>query len=220
MPRAKGSIGYIEHQSPRKDETGKYLIHPQFVVNGVYDFKDMRDGMRRHHQMAPSQFVAAMDAIKDEMLWALADGMEVKVGNMFVVRPKLEIRCHTDGKGKEWRNTYHVGDRIPANEVQFAGLEVRATKKLVKEFLSEYHEGFSRMNWKVKMPAKDASQELVDITNYCKEHGFITVKDFCQMHGVCKYHARKVLESYCEGEFPKMTRERVGKAYVYRWIGI
>lgn len=31
MPRATGPIGYIEHRSPMKDETGKYLIHPQFV---------------------------------------------------------------------------------------------------------------------------------------------------------------------------------------------
>ena len=28
MPRATGLIGYIEHRSPKKDETGKYLIHP------------------------------------------------------------------------------------------------------------------------------------------------------------------------------------------------
>ena len=46
MPRATGPIGYIEHRSPMKDETGKYLIHPQFVYRDVYDFKNMRDGMR------------------------------------------------------------------------------------------------------------------------------------------------------------------------------
>lgn len=46
MPRSKGPIGYIEHRSPMKDETGEYLIY--------------------------SQFVAAIDAIEDEMLYALS----------------------------------------------------------------------------------------------------------------------------------------------------
>ncbi len=63
MPRSKGPIGYIEHRSPMKDETGEYLIHPQFVTKDIYDFKDMKTGMRSHNQMTPAQFVAAIDAI-------------------------------------------------------------------------------------------------------------------------------------------------------------
>ena len=72
MPRATGPIGYIEHRSPMKDETGKYLIHPQFVYRDVYDFKNMRDGMRQHHQMVTSQFLAAIQSIKDETMMALS----------------------------------------------------------------------------------------------------------------------------------------------------
>lgn len=41
MPKANGSIHYVEHRSPMKDETGEYLVHPQFVYSDVYDFKDM-----------------------------------------------------------------------------------------------------------------------------------------------------------------------------------
>ena len=85
MPRSKGPIGYIEHRSPMKDETGEYLIHPQFVTKDISDFKDMKTGMRSHNQMTPAQFVAAIDAIEDEMLYALSMGMEVKIGNMFIV---------------------------------------------------------------------------------------------------------------------------------------
>lgn len=44
MPKATGSIHYIEHRSPMKDETGEYLIHPQFVYSDIYDFKDMTKG--------------------------------------------------------------------------------------------------------------------------------------------------------------------------------
>lgn len=37
--------------------------------------------------------------------------------------------------------------------------------------------------------------------------------------GVADYHARQVLDGYCEGEFPKMVREKVGATYLYRVIG-
>lgn len=220
MPRSKGPIGYIDHRSPMKDETGEYLIHPQFVTKDIYDFKDMKTGMRSHNQMTPAQFVAAIDAIEDEMLYALSMGMEVKIGNMFIVRPKLAVRRHRDDDGNEYRKPYHVGDLIPSNEVEFAGLEVRVTKALNKEFLAKHCHGFGRVDWKVKMPAREASQELVDITNYCKKHGFITVSAFQGLHGVCKHHARKVLDGYCEGEFPKMTKEKVGRMFIYRRIGV
>ncbi len=146
MPRSKGPIGYIEHRSPMKDETGEYLIHPQFVTKDIYDFKDMKTGMRSHNQMTPAQFVAAIDAIEDEMLYALSMGMEVKIGNMFIVRPKLAVRRHRDDDGNEYRKPYHVGDLIPSNEVEFAGLEVRVTKALNKEFLAKHCHGFGRVD--------------------------------------------------------------------------
>ena len=86
-----------------KDETGKYLIHPQFVYRDVYDFKNMRDGMRQHHQMVTSQFLAAIQSIKDETMMALSSGMEVKIGDMFIIKPKLKLRDHKDDDG----NIYH-----------------------------------------------------------------------------------------------------------------
>lgn len=35
-----------------------------------------------------------------------------------------------------------------------------------------------------------------------------------------KYHEQKVLNGYCEGEFPSMTKERVGNAFVYRLLSL
>ena len=35
-----------------------------------------------------------------------------------------------------------------------------------------------------------------------------------------KYHAQKVLNGYCEGESPRMTKERVGNAFVYRLLSL
>ena len=220
MPRATGSIKYIEHRTPMKDESGEYLIHPMFVHNDIYDFKDMRNGMRQHNQMSPTQFLAAMEAVKNETMTALWQGMEVKVGDMFIIRPKLKLVDHQDENGKVWHKVYHEGDRIPANEVALEGFEVRVTKEFEREFRCNYHVGCSHHPYKGSMPAKEQSQELLDITNYCRKHGYITVRNLMDLHGVTKYHAQKVLNDYCEGEFPKMTREKEGRLYIYRRIGV
>ena len=138
MPRATGPIGYIEHRSPKKDETGKYLIHPQFVYKDVYDFKDMRDGMRQHYQMATPQFLAAIQSIKDETMMALSQGKEVKVGDMFIIKPKLKLKDHKDADGNIYHKVYHEGDLIPASEVEIGGFEVRTTREFDKEFFCNY----------------------------------------------------------------------------------
>lgn len=139
MPKANGSIHYVEHRSPMKDKTGEYFS------------------------------------------------------------PKV----------------YHEGDRIPASEVVCVGFEVRTTKEFDKEFFNGYKGSCSRSPWKTSAFPQEAAQELFIITNYCKEHGFITVKDFRRLTGVTDYHTRLVLDGYCEGEFPKMTREKAGATYVY-----
>lgn len=220
MPRATGPIGYIEHRSPMKDETGKYLIHPQFVYRDVYDFKNMRDGMRQHYQMATPQFLAAIQSIKDETMMALSSGMEVKIGDMFIIKPKLKLRDHKDDDGNIYHKVYHEGELIPANEVVIEGFEVKTTREFDKEFFVNYGGNCSRIPWRVSFPPKESAQELLDITNFCKKHGYITVKDLMRLHGVTKYHAQKVLSGYCEGEFPKMTREREGRVFIYRRIGV
>lgn len=220
MPRATGPIHYVEHRSPMKDETGEYLIHPQFVSNDTYEFKDMTEDMRKHHQMVPSQFLAAIQSIKDEVLWALSEGKDVKVGDMFVIRPKLGFVEHEDENGNPYHKVYHEGDRIPANEVRVVGFDVRTTKEFYREFRIHHNRGCSRHQWKGSAPAGDAAKELVKITNYCKEHGYITVKDFRSMTGASDYRARQVLDGYCEGDFPKMTREKAGGTYIYRRVGV
>ena len=139
---------------------------------------------------------------------------------MFIIRPKLGFVEHEDEHGNTFHKVYHEGDLIPANEVKVLGFEVRTTKEFNKEFKIHHDSGCSRHRWKVSAPAKDAAKELVDITNYCKQHGYITIKDFRRMTGVTDYHARHVLDGYCEGEFPKMTRDKAGATYIYRRIGV
>lgn len=110
--------------------------------------------------MTPAQFVAAIESIKDETMLALSQGMEVKVGNMLVIRPKLKLKEHKDEKGNAYHKVYHEGDRIPASEVVCVGFEVRTTKEFDKEFFNGYKGSCSRSPWKTSAFPQEAAQEL------------------------------------------------------------
>ncbi len=47
MARATGSINYLEHRTPLKDESGKFQIHPMFVKRDVVDQEKMEKACSR-----------------------------------------------------------------------------------------------------------------------------------------------------------------------------
>ena len=86
MARATGSINYLEHRTPLKDESGKYQIHPMFVKRDIVDREKMEKRVRDHCAMNVSSFISALETLEDETLYALADGNEVRVGDMPMLR--------------------------------------------------------------------------------------------------------------------------------------
>lgn len=55
MARATGSINYLEHRTPLKDESGKYQIHPMFVKQDVVDREE--DGEACSRSLCDERFV-------------------------------------------------------------------------------------------------------------------------------------------------------------------
>ncbi len=163
MARATGSINYLEHRTPLKDESGKYQIHPMFVKRDIVDQEKMEKRVRDHCAMNVSSFISALETLEDETLYALAEGNEVRVGDMFIVKPKLGMVKHKDKNGIEWKRTYHEGDLIPANEVDICGLEIQPTKEFL-ERLKRHSNGCSRQYWSVKSTPKEADKEFADFS--------------------------------------------------------
>ncbi len=220
MPKATGPIKYVEHQTPQTDETGKYIMHPKFVSNGKYTFADMKRSIAEHRQIGAPLFTSAITALEEDALMALAMGQEVCIGDMFIIKPKLEIRRHKDDDGKEWRKTFHEGDRIPASEVSLCGIEVRPTKAFASKFANAYYQGCSRMETGCSDKSEDNARELTIVTEMCRKKGFVTVNDLRRCFNFSAYMARKQLNDWCSGEFPKMTSEKVGYTRIYRRIGV
>ena len=215
MARATGPIHYLEHTTPKKDESGKYTIHPMFVKNDTIDMEEMKDILKRHSLMNPNVFEQAIETADDEIIRALREGNEVRLGDMFVVRPKLRVLRRKDENGNEIKKEYHEGELIPANEVEVYGIEVQPTKDFVKRFLQERLE-CSRQWWGVKAQPKEADQEFADIVAICEEQGYVTVKDMVRRFGVTRYHACKVLDGMCEEPDARLTSSKEGPVRLYR----
>ncbi len=198
MPRATGPIGYIEHRSPQKDENGKYIIHPQFVQKDLYDLEHMANDSQGRCMANRAQFLSVMTSVEDLVLQALGRGDAVRLGDLCTIRPKLRVMHHKDKDGVEFKKAYHEGDHIPANEVEVCGFEIQPTKEFLHEFSTYHYEGCSRSMWHLKAPAASEDKEAAYVIDFCKKQGYITVKDFIRHFGVSKYHARKVLDGYCE----------------------
>lgn len=220
MPKATGPIKYVEHQTPQTDETGKYIMHPKFVSNGKYTFADMKRSIAEHRQIGAPLFTSAITALEEDALMALAMGQEVYIGDMFIIKPKLEVRRHKDDDGKEWRKTFHEGDRIPASEVSLCGIEIRPTKAFLEKFAGKYYQGCSRMELGTKSKSENAARELAVVTEMCREKGFVTVKDICRRFNFSDHETRKLLKTWSTGKYPKMTCEKVGRTMIYRRIGV
>ena len=215
MARATGPIHYLEHTTPMKDESGKYTIHPMFVKNDTVDMEEMKDILKRHSVMNPNIFEQAIETAEDEILLALREGNEVRLGDMFVVRPKLRVLRHKGENSNDWKKVYHEGDRIPANEVEVYGIEVQPTKEFEKKFLREHLE-CSRQWRELKAVPKEAEKEFADIIEICHEQGYITVKDMVCRFGVTRYHASKVLNDLCEEPAARMVASKEGPVRLYR----
>lgn len=198
-----------------KDESGKYTIHPMFVKNGTVDMEEMKGTLKQHSVMNANIFEQAIETAEDEILLALREGNEVRLGDMFIVRPKLRVLRHKDENGNEEKKVYHEGDRIPANEVEVCGIDVQPTKEFEKKFLRE-HLKCSRQWWAVKAQPKEADEEFADIKKICEEQGYITVKDMIRHFGVTRYHACKVLDGMCEEPDARMVSAKEGPVRLYR----
>ena len=215
MARATGSIHYLEHVTPIKDESGKNIIHPMFVKNETINMEKMTDSLRRHCVMNPSVFTQAIDTAEDEILLALQQGNEVRLGDMFIIRPKLKVVQRDDKEGGDGRKVYHEGELIPANEVEVCGIDVQPTKDFVKEFLLR-NPSCSRQWSGVKAVPKEEKKEFADIVAICEEQGYITVKDMIRRFGVTRYHACKVLNGLCEEPSSRMYATKEGPVTLYR----
>ena len=215
MARATGPIHYLEHTTPMKDESGKYTLHPMFVKNDTIGMEKMKDILKRHSVMNPNVFEQAIETADDEIIRALREGDEVRLGDMFIIRPKLRLLRRKDENGNEVKKEYHEGELIPANEVEVCGIDVQPTKDFVKRFLQERLK-CSRQWWGVKAQPKEADKEYADIVAICEEQGYVTVKDMIRRFGVTRYHACKVLDGMCEEPDARMVSSKEGPVRLYR----
>lgn len=213
MSGKKGyKILYRENRNPGKDSEGVYHYHPELM--GVYHNteKDMIHVISESQWANQSQLLAALEAIESYSVQELGDGKIIRIGKMLTMKVKLKLRQHRLSDGSLYTKTYREGDKIPANEVVFAGIDIRPTRHFL-EAVSARIEGFQRYDGaatKHEFSAKEISAAVEEID---KEFGHVTVRELGNRLGMTKYQARKFLSDMCAAG--KMRMEKMGTVHVY-----
>lgn len=216
MPDKEGcKLNYTEARNPRVEGDGKYCYHPKFISGHSEEPQDFNDRIRESQWANLPHLEASLLALHQELVDDILDSRAVRIGDMFIARPRIRLKKHKDEHGRYYTNKYYEGEKIPADDIVFDGLEVRATKALEKE-IARRVSGFSRFKTKAHRQKYDDEVLLQEIKEYCDENGLITIKAFCANFGFSDFMARKILNGYCLDGHSGLVKEKEGNVWIYR----
>ncbi len=158
---------------------------------------------------------AVFAAIEKLTAEEVSDGKVVHVCGMFIVRVQVRLKKHVldDGKGTLYVKDFFEGDRIPANEVEFANIDIQPTKAFKQQILDQIS-GFS--HWIGSGPRQNVEdKELLEkIDELCETEGYVTVKSIMFNVGLSKDKARKKLNQLVEEGYLRM--DKIGHSHLYK----
>jgi hypothetical protein len=209
-------LTYVEVRNPHPEADGKYACHPCHVGITMSE-KEVAEGIRRNVWANTPQLQASLAAIREATVEQLLCNRPVRVGDMFIVRPRLRLRRHKDAQGRPYSRKYGVGEPIPADEIVFDGLCVRATKAFAAE-IGRLVTGFVRLPSAPPVAPMGTAEPLEAATELCRREGYCTVRSLHYALGVSLYKSRKLLEGFCRGDHAPLDRSRAGSVMVYRAV--
>ncbi|SET24711.1 hypothetical protein [Prevotella sp. kh1p2] len=209
-------LTYVEVRNPRPEADGSYACHPCYVGVTTSE-KEVAESIRRNVWANTPQLQASLAAIRELTVEQLLCNRPVRVGDLFIVRPRLRLRRHKDAQGRLVSRKYGVGEPIPADDIEFCGLSVRATRSLEAE-VGSLVTGCVRLDTVPPVPANRSGEPLARALQLCAEEGYCTVRSLHYALGVSLYKSRKLLESFCRGEHAPLVGSRAGRVMVYRAV--
>lgn len=209
------AILYDVFPTPNPDETHEQLYYPRAVTYGQQmNDKELKEYLEKNTRINSSQFVGMIEALVQEIPQQLLQNKSVHIRGMGTFFLKIGVRSRKDANGHVYVQKFTDPDAITARDLCIEGIGFRAdptwSHKVTK---SVQH--FERVKTRHQTPVQK-SKLLLYINKMVSEKGFVTVKDVECDQNTTNYHARKLLEGLCTGKQPKLYKEMVGHAYIYK----
>lgn len=163
-------------------------LYPKLVTSGTKTLKDIMHHAARHSGLNEATVIGVVTYLEDVLAEYLAEGYNVKLGEIGTFSASLKSRKITDK------------NEIRSQSVHFDNVNFKASKKLR-----------SAINMKMKLERVEpykafrtssdkytADQRFDLLTQYLKENGYINCKTYAQLTGLLKGKASMELKKWDE----------------------
>lgn len=154
-------------------------LYPQIVVSGTKNLKDLAKDIARRSTVHEGTVVGLLCDLESIIANYLADGYNVKLGELGTFSATLTCRKVTDKS------------EIRAASVHFDNIKFKPTRKFRKEVRSKGKLERAEYGFRTSSTRYSAEERFVRLTNYLKEHSIITCKEYCALTGFAENKSRQ-----------------------------
>lgn len=177
-------------------------LYPQIVVSGTKSLKDLAKDIARRSTVHEGTVVGLLCDLESIIANYLADGYNVKLGELGTFSATLTCRKVTDKS------------EIRAASVHFDNIKFKPTRKFRKEVRSKGKLERAEYGFRTSSTRYSAEERFVRLTNYLKEHSIITCKEYCALTGLLKTKAGSELRQWSSEK--KIERDGRAPHVIYR----
>ena len=169
----------------KEDET---VLYPKVVPYGTKTLKNIMKDASKYTGLNPSTVQGVVTFLEDMMAEYLANGYNVKLGNIGTFSASLTSRKVTDKK------------EIRANSIHFDNVHFKAAKELKNSIDRQMKLERVAPNRAFKTSSEEYTPEerFLLLQTYLDKHGFITRAQYSELTGVLKTKAATELRQWSE----------------------
>ena len=178
-----------------KEEGG--ILYPQLVTEGTKTLKDIMRHAAYHSGMNEATIIGVVTYLEDVLAEYLAEGYNVKLGEIGTFSASLKSRRVKDKK------------EIRAQSVHFDNVNFQASKKLRKKIniKMQLERVEPYRSFRTSSDKYTADQRFKLLSDYLDKNGFISCKAYAQLTGLLKGKATSELRNwYFERKIDKEGR--------------
>lgn len=166
-----------------KGTAEKNTLYPKLVVTGTKELKDIANEIAKRSGIKAGTVIGLFWDLENLFAEYLADGYNVKLGEIGTLSATLTCRKVTDKK------------EIRAASIHFDSVKFQPTRQFVKEVRIKGERELKRAEYGFKASSKKYTPEerFALLTEYLKSHRFITRKEYSDLTGLLKDKAAKEL---------------------------
>ena len=208
MPKIKKGhcVAYDVYANPHtKDSPATY--HARRIsqtVNGRY----LRDHIEQTSIISSGAYELVLETLKREIPEQLLKGLDIHIEGLGTFYMKIG----TKHKG------YTSPKDITARELAVEGIGFVADKEF-NDRVRQAAVYFEREQL-CQSESIDEGKMIVALTDYCRQHGYFTIRRLMSMFHLTKYKASLLANQLVSGPSAKFTRQKEGNSYIYKRVGI